>query len=125
MMQSKSTVLFDSYQVPFTQTQNDDYSFEDFSLRHPEDAGKAYKYSYLPNKLDSLIPHRTYSPLLGRYLRRSLAPKVPISDAYFLHYMGITTSWKSAHWNRLNLTKDTSGLVEDRSVSDYFNGKNS
>lgn len=119
LMKWYKTVLFDSYMVPFIWPGQEEYSFGDFSLRRKKAAGKAFKYSYLPHKIDSLIPHRAYGPILGRYLRRMIAPTIPLKDAYFLHYRGITTNWKT-HANRFEPDSDRADLVEDNFVSNYF-----
>jgi hypothetical protein len=46
---------------------------------------------------------------------------VPVADAYFLHYRGITTNWKAHSRDRLK-TVDTAAnsLVEDTAVIDAF-----
>ena len=49
-------------------------------------------------------------------LRVRVAVVVPIKLAYFLHYMGITTNWKLAIVDRLQVGSPGEDLVEDRSV---------
>jgi hypothetical protein len=119
LMKWYKSILFDSYKVPFIPPEHDDYSFGDFSLRDLMPIGSAFKYSYLPCKIDSLLPHRTYGTILGRYLRRMIAPVIPLKDAYFLHYSGITTNWKT-HKDRLKSAANRKNMVEDRYVSDFF-----
>lgn len=79
--------------------------------------------SKLLKRLNQLSIHYFKFPLdiLIRYdLELKNSYKFDIEDAYFLHFMGITTNWKSNYSNRLTERKDTSDLVEDRSIAEFF-----
>jgi hypothetical protein len=122
-------ILFNGYRVPFIKPLLEDYSYVDFSFRDNEPQQGGRKYFYRPSNViannihDALLKRhgislyrrletiyyklsgthkisRIYSYLL-KFISMILKLKiVPINEAYFLHYTGITNNWKSRYWNR-------------------------
>lgn len=116
---------FNSYTVPFTATPDPKYSFRDFRFREKEPRDKATKYVVngdLPGIMN--VHHfnpalRFWQKLLPGYRRPPAA--VPLADAYFLHYQGITTNWKIHNADRLELIDLSENMyIEDTAVIDVF-----
>lgn len=116
---------FNSYTVPFTATPCPEYSFRDFRFREKEPRDSATKYVVngdLPGIMNvhhfNPVPHFWKMLLPGS---RRLPPAVPLADAYFLHYQGITTNWKIHNRDRLeSIATAENFLVEDTAVIDAF-----
>lgn len=66
-------------------------------------------------RADCAIAIKTHSVTLNHAYVASFPPT---SEVYFLHYLAITTNWKSSHWrNRLErVSYDPNRHTEDRSV---------
>jgi hypothetical protein len=122
-------MLFDGYRVPFIKPISEDYSYADFLFRdsEPQQGGRKYFYNssnVIANNIHTALLKRhgislyrrletiyyklsrthkisrLYSYLL-RFISIILKLKiVPVNEAYFLHYTGITNNWKSRYWNR-------------------------
>ncbi|MBD2337672.1 glycosyltransferase family 92 protein [Calothrix sp. FACHB-156] len=152
-----SVVYFDSFNVPFIDPKQKDFSFANFTLREQElRSRKGYKpdkYIYNFSKVYINMPHKAithkYEPRLkifdNKYLKKihklffilktilisvinidiqfSDSYKFNVKDAYFLHFLSITTNWKLIYWDRLKEREKTDSLVEDNSVADFFNSK--
>jgi hypothetical protein len=129
-------ILFNAYRVPYIKPGSEDYSYKDFSFRDTEPQVGGRKYIYKPasvitndrhnvllkkhrksfhkrlkNKYSKLCEVQNkswvYSCLL-RFMSKILKMKiVPINEAYYLHYTGISTNWKSIYWNRKEETSRT------------------
>jgi hypothetical protein len=107
---------FDNYFVPYMPPADEDYSFIDFRLREPLPRGSAHKYCFRARWVRSLYPHSAKVPLV----RERWIPIAPAREAYFLHYLGITTNWKIAYWDRKVPPKNPEALVPDLSVVDVL-----
>jgi len=116
---------FDSYTVPFSATSTPDYSFRDFKYREKEPRNGSTKY-VMKGDLPGFMNVHHFNPaahfwhrLLPGSWRR--APLVPVTDAYFLHYRGITTNWKAHSRDRLKTVETAANfLIEDTAVIDAF-----
>jgi hypothetical protein len=133
-------ILFNAYRVPFIKPESENYSYEDFSFRDSELQRGGMKYLYKPNKMivnnvhSALMKrHETslHRRLEDKYYRISEIAKkslvnsfllkfiseilklkiVPVKEAYFLHYTGITNNWKSRYWNKKEET-----LLSDKHI---------
>jgi hypothetical protein len=111
--------------VPLAATATADYSFRDFKYREKAPRKGSSKYVMKGNLPGFMNVHhfnpaaRFWHKLLPRPWIR--APLVPVADAYFLHYRGITTNWKAHSRDRLkSVDTAASSLVEDTAVIDAF-----
>ena len=128
-LQEFDVVSFDSYQVPLLDGGTNDYSFGDFSKRNRDSRGGAKKYIYRDSAVVANKAHfvrtveneylnkvqrqllRLFRKMKDRAILTSLATflaerisqtrQVRLSEGYFLHYVGITTNWKGAYYDRL------------------------
>jgi hypothetical protein len=98
----ENLLRFDSYMVPHDTSLRDNYSFVDYIKRETMPRNGAYKYIVNGNTADILNVHKTEPRGKVRNLLKKALPKKyrhasvePVENAYFLHYMGITTNWKS------------------------------
>lgn len=135
-----SLVLFNGYRVPFIKPTSEDYSYKDFLFRdrYPQQGGRKYFYNsnkVIVNNIHTALLKRNRNCLYRRleaiYYKMSgfytfnrfhiwflklmsmlLRIKVvPIHEAYFLHYTGITNNWKAKYWNRKEEISQSDGLV--------------
>jgi hypothetical protein len=120
----KKTICFNSYNVPFDETICPDYSFKDFIYRDKLPRNGSLKYA-MKGSLPGIMNVHHYNPaprfwhkLLPRFLRHT--HPVPQADAYFLHYLGITTNWKIHDRDRLKIAVTNHELTEDTAVIDAF-----
>lgn len=123
-------ILFNGYRVPFIKPASEDYSYADFSFRDKEPQGGGRKYLYRPDRVlvnnvhSAFIKrhaaglwrrlenryyrlsgaegqglfHRILLKLISKILRVKI---VPITEAHFFHYTGITNNWKARYWDRM------------------------
>ncbi|RPH51047.1 MAG: hypothetical protein EHM85_08225 [Desulfobacteraceae bacterium] len=138
-------ILFNAYRVPYVKPVSEDYSYKDFSFRDSEPQVGGRKYVYRPSSVIAndrhnvlLKKHRKslYKRLKNRYAKlcevqnkswvlrcllrvMSMILKmkiVPINEAYYLHYTGISTNWKSIYWNR----KEDTSLTDKHVLFNIF-----
>jgi len=121
-------IVFDSYNVPLKKMAPGDYSYPDFKTREIENRGSGFKYIYNSDKVIANNIHfvrtrksdfsekifrqlvrlarklsrgNALQRLLSRVLLRNLQQKyVDLSQGFYLHYLGITTNWKGAYYDR-------------------------
>lgn len=128
---SNRQTRFNSFFVPHSPGMPAQYSFADYTKRYAQPRNGAYKHVVRSDTRGVMsVHHYARSPdFLWRLLPRNVArgPVMPITDAYFLHYRGITTNWnKHYEGDRLSGDADAKNtksekLVEDRSVIDALN----
>jgi len=128
---SNRQTRFNSFFVPHVQGLREGYSFVDFPKRYAQPRNGAFKHVVRSNARGIMNVHRFIpTPLfLQRFLPRSISRGriLPVADAYFLHYMGITTNWNK-HYDGTRLSggmetksPESKEQVDDRSVIDVFN----
>lgn len=91
-------IYIDSYNVPRTGNLTLDYSFYDFTYRYKNIRGSARKHIFHSNKVKVVSHHNTWSDsgfLFFKKTRRNTIKPLDIDKAYFLHFLGVTTNWKS------------------------------
>jgi hypothetical protein len=139
-LQRFDVLYFDSYSVPFTRIDVENYTFGDFSKRNRYSRKSAKKYIYhdasviannvhytrnvkseFLNKIQAeiirllrkMMKIRLFSKL-AVFLIESISKtrQVELHEGYFLHYDGITTNWKSIYHNRLGQESDSVNLVD-------------
>jgi len=122
-------MIFDGYRVPFIKPITEDFSYADFSFRDKRPQQGGLKYFYKPRAVvannihDALLEGHQgllLKKLRTRYYRLCNAQKnnriykclldlmaailklkiANVNEAYFLHFIGITTNWKSIYWDR-------------------------
>ena len=122
---SARQVRFDSFFVPYTSTVKENYSFSDFKKRSATARNEAYKYIVHSDIPGIMNPHYFHAELgfWHRFLPDSFSrgPVIPVADAYFLHYTGITTNWKKHYVARLSENAEQpKNTIDDFSVIDVF-----
>lgn len=128
---SNRRVRFNSFFVPHIPGLREDYSFADFPKRYAQPRNGAYKHAVRSDTRGVMsVHHYVREPeFLWRLLPRNVSrgPVLPLTDAYFLHYRGITTNWNKHHdGDRLSGEPEpknpkSKALVEDHSVIDALN----
>lgn len=119
---SGELLRFNNYNVYSHALTGPSHSFSDFVLRMPAPRNDAYKYVVSGNESGILNVHyfqRNFG-VMKKLLPESFVSGsvVPAEDAYFLHYMGISTNWNN---NRgFASDSDLKSAVEDRSVNTVF-----
>ncbi|MFC3285791.1 hypothetical protein [Litchfieldella rifensis] len=116
---SNGTLYVSSYNVPFVNPGKKSYSFYDFVHREKSLKKSARKFICKGDSVDIISQHNTWT-YTGRSfwkrLRRNKPSAMQSRNAYFLHFLGITTNWQPD----LNKLKEvsTEGLVHDDSHCD-------
>jgi len=134
-------ILFNGHRVPFIKPASEDYSYADFSFRDRETQEGGRKYLYRPDRIIANNVHSAlvkrhaanlYRRLELKYYRLSGAEGkglfrrlflylisailrlkiVPVSEAHFFHYTGITNNWKARYWNRMEETVLSDSLIK-------------
>lgn len=117
---------FNSFFVPYMPDLPENYSFADFTKRYRKPRNGAYKHAVRSDVRGIMGVHyfvrepRALYKLLSKKVSRG--PILPVEDAYFLHYRGITTHWNK-HYEGDRFAEnenEANQLVEDRSVIDVF-----
>ena len=116
---------FNGFVVPFDPDTGADASFRDFVYREKTPQNMSYKYVFDSSLECMMSVHRLRSfttPLWKKLFKDPFqVDLVPLEEAYFLHYYGITTNWKSHVLDRFNPGKlNTEELLKDTSVKDFF-----
>lgn len=109
-------LLFDSYWVPTRPNLPEDFSYVDFSQRLTESRLASKPNLYVTKGIISgksqfvwVSPHSAnwFGPVLVKLIQKMIkglriimsikrSNQIPVQDAYFLHYSGISTKWKLA-----------------------------
>lgn len=109
-------VYFESHNVPYVNPGKHDYSFCDFRYRYPERKRTARKFVCDADANFLISPHNTWvkkNYLLASRLKRNKPDALVDADAYFLHFLGITTNWQPDLDKLKEVPKES--LVEDDS----------
>lgn len=109
-------VYFESHNVPYVNPGKRDYSFCDFRYRYPERKRTARKFVCDADANFLISPHNTWvkkNYLLASRLKRNKPDALVDADAYFLHFLGITTNWQPDLDKLKEVPKES--LVEDDS----------
>lgn len=119
------TVIFDGYKVPYVAVDKKEFSYSDFTKRTPE-AEESRKYSFNRTSISYNMVHR---PVINKPAAKRFPSlffiRVPVSQAYFLHYQPITTDWKAKTSRlekdiRLRPWEGIDNLVSDYSVKNVL-----
>lgn len=98
-MKPSQLLRFNSFCVPFIKPATADYSFIDFNKRSTSVVNGGHKYC-APGNLKGVMDVHAFD-LLPKWWHRLVptallkGPVLPVSEAYFLHYYGISTNWKN------------------------------
>lgn len=128
---SNRQTRFNSFWVPHSPDLPARYSFADYTKRYAQPRNGAYKHAVRSDTRGVMsVHHYARAPeFLWRLLPRNVSrgPVLPLTDAYFLHYRGITTNWNK-HYEGDRLSGDADAkrtvskeLVDDLSVVDALN----
>ncbi|MDD9883021.1 MAG: glycosyltransferase family 2 protein [Gammaproteobacteria bacterium] len=128
---SNRQTRFNSFWVPHSPDLPARYSFADYTKRYAQPRNGAFKHVVRSDARGIMNVHRFIpEPMfLYRFLPRAISRGqiLPVTDAYFLHYMGITTNWnKHYDGTRLSGGMETKSpkskeLVDDHSIIDALN----
>ena len=130
----RRTTRFNNYTVPYIPPSAADYSFADFTKRAAEPRNLGCKYMARSDLRSYCKPHvaALYEQINGAFPLSTLAAKMypkfiahgkilPVEHAYFLHYAGITSNWRSFYHDRLQpYRQGSTDLADDYSVADAF-----
>jgi len=124
-IQKGESLRFNNYLVPYLPVDKEMYSFSDFIMREKKPKNSAFKYTVHGTDKGLMNVHyfKKEKNILDKLLlkKKSYGRLVDIEDAYFLHYRGITTNWRTHHSDRLKDIKiDASNLVKDTSIVEVF-----
>ena len=127
LIKNKPAVRFRGYRVPYVIIDKKNYSYTDFFRRKPLPQKGAPKYSFKGTSISGNAVHRAIPKgIIPRIFRPLFCKKIPIDQAYFLHYNAINTDWKlktsrpGSKKGSLHPWKDVNSLVEDLSVNNVL-----
>ncbi|EDM27642.1 hypothetical protein LNTAR_20588 [Lentisphaera araneosa HTCC2155] len=123
---SSPYMRFDSYVVNYDPSLPQESSFKDYVYREKHVHGSAYKYVF-DSALEGLMSVHYFNKQRSgftRFLSKNNVkiPAVDPSQAYFLHYKGISTNWKKHYSDKFKSDcLDKTDLELDLSVQEAFN----
>lgn len=96
-LDSSGTLYVSSYNVPFVDPGKPRYSYYDFSHRRENIRTSARKFICKADAVDIISQHNTWvykGRSFWKRLKRNKPEAKQSRDAYFLHFLGITTNWQ-------------------------------
>ena len=122
---SSPYMRFDSYVVNYDPGLPEEATFKDYVYREKNIHGSAYKYVF-DSALEGLMSVHYFNKRKGilsgfRSKNTVKIPAVEPTQAYFLHYKGISTNWKKYYSDKFKEDSlDKTDLKLDLSVQEVF-----